>query len=385
MTAILVGAGIAGLSTALALAQRGMASVVVEQATAIEAVGAGLQLSPNATRILFGWGLEAPLRAVAMAPERAEVRDAASGRLLVANRLGDEAKARWGAPYLTLTRSALQSVLLEAVQAAGMSELRLGARVVSVDAAAASVTLDDGERLAGKAVIGCDGLRSIVREAVLRPEPPRFTGQTAWRGLARMEGPPLVQVWTGPHRHFVRYPVAPGLTNMVAVTEAARDDVEAWDTEGEAARLAAAFADWPEEVRATLAAVERPWRSALYDRPPLPRWTNGPVALLGDAAHPMLPFLAQGAGMAIEDAEVLAALLTTRPPAEALQAYQQARLARTAKVQGWAGRNARLFHLPSPAAQGLFGAAKVLDRMRGADPEARFDWLYGWRASAPHV
>ncbi len=377
MTAIIVGAGIAGLSTALALARRGVASTVVEQAPMIETVGAGLQLSPNATRILFGWGLEIELRANAVAPERAEVRDAATKRLLVENRLGAAAQARWGAPYLTVTRSALQSILLRAVEASGWAEVRLGARAIGVDAAA--LTLADGAVLHGSVVIGCDGLHSAVQAALFQPSPPRFTGQTVWRGLAALDAPPRVQVWTGPRRHFVRYPVAPGLVNMVAVTEAARDDVETWDAEGEAHRLAAAFADWPDAVRATIAAVAKPWRSALYDRPPLSRWTTGAATLLGDAAHPMLPFLAQGAGMAIEDAEVLAGLLATTEPAAALEAYARARLTRTAKVQAWASRNARLFHLPSPAALGLFGAARVLDRARGADPEARFDWLYGWR------
>jgi salicylate hydroxylase len=143
--------------------------------------------------------------------------------------------------------------------------------------------------------------------------------------------------------------------------------------------LAATFATWPEDVRVTIASVEQPWLTALYDRPPLPRWTSGRATLVGDAAHPMLPFLAQGAGMAIEDAFVVAKLLAeSDDPPEALLAYEQARRARTTKAQAWATRNARLFHLPPTTAAGVFGAAKLLDRLRGSEPEARFDWLYGW-------
>jgi salicylate hydroxylase len=236
----------------------------------------------------------------------------------------------------------------------------------------------------GDSLIGCDGLHSVVRTAVVGEAPARFTGQTAWRGLARMPvaGAARVQVWTGPRRHFVRYPVGEGLVNIVAVAEATGDDVESWDQTGEAARLARAFADWPEPVRATIAAVDQPWRSALYDRPPLTRWTAGRISLLGDAAHPMLPFLAQGAAMAIEDAWVAADLLARHEPDVALKAYERARLDRTAKAQAWASRNAALFHLPSPVAAGVFGAAGWLDKARGVAPEARFDWLYGWRPAA---
>jgi len=382
MKVIVVGGGIGGLTLASALARRGMQAVVIERAAAIAPVGAGLQLGPNAVRVLIALGFEAELKAASVAPLRAEVRDAATGRLLVMNRLGNDAVARWGAPYRVMSRAALQGMVLDRVQTEPEIELRLGAALSGLDQGDAGViaALSDGSRIDGDVLVGCDGLHSVVQSALLRPAPPRFTGQTVWRGLAPMAttGEPLVQVWTGPQRHVVRYPLADGVVNLVAIAEAAEDDVEGWDAEGEGARLAATFADWPEAVRDTIAAVDRPWRSALYDRAPLPRWSLGRATLLGDAAHPMLPFLAQGAGMAIEDAWVLAARLAERDdPVKALQLYQQDRLARTAKVQGWSSRNARLFHLPSPAAAAVFGAAQVWDRLRGAEPEARFDWLYG--------
>ncbi len=383
MVVMIAGGGIGGLSLAVALARQGLTSVVIEQAAAIDEVGAGIQIGPNATRVLRGWGLGEALDRVAVTPVAAEVRDAATGRLLVANRLGPAAQGRWGDSYLTITRAALQGLLLAAAQTSGRVEIRLGHSVIGAtsDGGRAGAALSNGETLSGEALIGCDGLHSVMQGAVLTASPPRFTRQTAWRGLARMptEGETRVQVWTGPSRHFVRYPVGPGLVNMVGVVEARADEVESWTAMGQGADLAAAFADWPEPVRATIAAVDRPWRSALHDRAPLTCWSRGRISLLGDAAHPMLPFLAQGAAMAIEDAEVLARLLGAGGAVDAaLAAYEHARLPRTAKVQAWASRNATLFHLPPLVSTGVFGAARLLDRVRSVEPEARFDWLYGW-------
>ena len=383
MTVIIAGGGIGGLSLALALARRGLESTVIEAAPAIEAVGAGLQLGPNATSVLAGWGLADALAERAVEPVQAVVRDARTGAVLVRSRFGQDARARWGAPYLGLTRAALQSLLLEAAQASGLVRLRLGARIASVrsEALAAVAVLEGGVELEGEVLFGCDGLRSQVQAAVFGRRAPRYTGQTVWRGLAALptDAPAEVQVWTAPRRHFVRYPVSRGLVNMVAVVEAPAAALESWTEVGQGGELAAAFAGWPESVRAAIAAVERPWRSALYDRAPLARWSHGRISLLGDAAHPMLPFLAQGAAMAIEDAEVAASLLAGGGDrAAALRAYEGARLSRTAKVQAWSRRNAVLFHLPSPVATGVFGAAKRLDQVRGVEGEARFDWLYGW-------
>jgi salicylate hydroxylase len=383
MSVIVVGGGVGGLSLALALARRGLTSTVLEQASAIEPVGAGLQLGPNAVRILEGWGLGAGLAEASIEPLRAEVRDAASGALLVANRLGEDARARWGAAYRVMTRSALQGLLLEAAVATGLVDLRLGSAVVRIrrERDGVAAVLEGRDEIEGDVLFGCDGLHSIVRDDLLGRRPPRFTGQTVWRGLAEMsDGPrPQVQVWTSSRKHFVRYPVAEGLVNMVAVVEAGEAETESWTQDGQGSDLAAAFDDWPERVRATIAAVARPWRSALYDRPPLHPWSRGRATLLGDAVHPMLPFLAQGAAMAIEDAEVAARCLSGGAhPEAALRAYKQQRWARATKVQAWSRRNATLFHLPSPVARAVFGAADAIDRLKGADGEARFDWLYGW-------
>ncbi len=382
MHVIVAGGGIGGLAAALALARRGVASTVVEQAAAFGEVGAGLQLSPNATRVLFALGLEARVRAMGFAPEAAEVRDHAGGRLLLRNALGAAAERRWGAPYLTVHRADLHAALVRAVAAAGLTEVRLGAEVRKVEAA--RVSLSTGETLTGDVVIGADGVRSAVRTALFGPAAPRFTGQIAWRLTAPRwtDGDDLTRVWTGPRRHFVCYPVRGGaLINVVAVTEADAWRGESWTEPGDKAALLAAFEGWPKTALDLIDAGDHVFRWALYDRPPLAAWSKGRASLLGDAAHPMLPFLAQGAAMAIEDAAVLARALTAGDaPEAALGRYEAARRPRTAKVQAWSRRNARLFHLPSAPAAAVFGAASVLDRLTPGGSAARFDWLYGYDA-----
>lgn len=391
MEVIVVGAGLGGLALALALARAGIDSTVVEQAPAFGEVGAGVQLSPNATRALFSLGLEAQARAIAATPEAAEVRDHRSGRLLLRNPLGEAAMARWGAPYWQAHRADLHAVLLAAAQAAGRTRFRLGASVAAVEGA--SVVLGDGERLTGDAVVGCDGVRSVVRQSLWGEGAAHFTGEVAWRAVVPVERlpagliRPIAAVWTGGGRHFVHYPVRGGaLINFIAITEEADWRVESWSEPGDKAALAAAFSGWPPSVRALIGGADSVLRWALYGRPPLERWSKGAVTLLGDAAHPMLPFLAQGAGMAIEDAVVLARCLQDGEGVEAsLARYEAARRARTAKVQAWSRRNATLFHLPAAAAAAAFGAASLLDRLRPGGGAERFDWLYGYDAAAAPV
>ncbi len=388
MPVIIVGAGIGGLTTALALARRGVPSVVLERAERMEEVGAGLQLSPNACRVLFDLGVETQVRRIGFAPDSVSVRSAGNNQVLLENRLGAFAEHRWRAPYLQVRRSALHAVLEAAVRASEHADMRLGMQVTGLEQRVdgAGVILANGQRVDGFVVIGCDGLNSILRAALWGRTPARFTGQTAWRGLARSQHLPLAlrteaSVWAGPQRHFVHYPVGEGWVNMVAVTEADACRGEGWTEDGERGALAKAFAGWPEPVRTIIGAVQTPWRSALFDRPPLAHWSKGRATLLGDAAHPMLPFLAQGAAMAIEDAAVLADCLADAVdiPA-ALLAYEASRRPRTAKVQAWASRNATLFHLPDSLLKAAFGAASVADRLASRPGEGRFDWLYGYRA-----
>jgi salicylate hydroxylase len=389
MPVIIVGAGIGGLTAALALAQRGVNCLVLERADTLEEVGAGIQLSPNACKVLFALGFEAQIRRAAFAPDAIMVRSASDSRTLLANRLGAFAQDRWGAPYLQIRRSALQRILHHAARARDHVELRFTAEVTGLELTAdhALVSLSNGEALAGSAVIGCDGLNSSVRAALWGATPARFTGHTAWRGLARAEALPMSLqtepgVWTGPRKHFVHYPVGEGWVNMVAVMEADAYRGEGWTQNADRDALVRAFADWPSPVRALIAAVQSPWRSALFDRPSLAKWSSGRATLLGDAAHPILPFLAQGAAMAIEDAAVLANCIAATPEIPlALAAYETARRARSAKVQSWATRNGALFHLPDPMLTAAFGAASLAGRFAGRPEEARLDWLYGYDAT----
>ncbi|OYX29531.1 MAG: hypothetical protein B7Y99_13020 [Caulobacterales bacterium 32-69-10] len=384
MRIVLAGAGIGGLTAAIALAGRAEV-VVLEQAAALSEVGAGLQLGPNATRVLQRLGLGEGLDAIGFEPEAIVVRDAASGAQMLRQPLGDAARARWGAPYLHVHRSDLQRLLRgRAMQTA---ELRLGARVEGLeqDAGRVSLRLAGGETVKADAVIGCDGLRSVVRAALFGAGRPRFTGMSAWRGTVAADQlpaglvPPVAAIWTGRGRHFVHYYVRGGaLVNFVGVVEGADWTAESWTEQGDKADLARDFAGWPAPVAALIAAVPEAWRWALFDRPPLAAWSRGRATLLGDAAHPMLPSFAQGASQAIEDGEAVARhLLGGADVVAALAAYQDERLARTTRVQALSRRNARLFHL-GQAARVLFAGEAAVARLTGSDGPARFDWLYGY-------
>jgi salicylate hydroxylase len=386
MHVALAGAGIGGLTAALALPEFARITLL-EQAGALREAGAGIQLSPNATRVLIRLGLGDALTAIAFEPQAAEVRDAATGRLLLSQPLGADARYRWGAPYLHVHRADLQDLLLWAVESRGRVKLNLRSKVAGVEQTDKAVTavLEGGSRLKADALIGCDGLHSKVRSSLWGAESSRFTGQTAWRGTVRTSNlpagliPPVAAVWTGPGRHFVHYYVRGGArVNFVGVVERRTWTGESWTEPGDPDQLAADFAGWPREVQAVIGAADEVWRWALFDRPPLPTWTKGRATLLGDAAHPMLPFLAQGAAMAIEDAAALGEALRLEPRIEpALAAYEAARRDRTARVQAASRRNAALFHLPPVLSRLTFGAAAALKGFDDSNGAGRFDWLYG--------
>ena len=386
MHVALAGAGIGGLTAALALPEDARITLL-EQAGALREAGAGLQLSPNATRILIGLGLGDALTAIAFEPQAVEVRDAASERLLLAQPLGADARYRWGAPYLHVHRADLQDLLLWAVETRGRVKLNLRSRVAGLGQTDKAVTavLEGGSRLKADALIGCDGLHSKVRAALWGTESTRFTGQTAWRGTVRTSSlpagliPPTASVWTGPGRHFVHYYVRGGArVNFVGVVERRTWTGESWNEPGDPAQLAADFKGWPQPVQAVIAAADEVWRWALFERPPLPAWTKGRATLLGDAAHPMLPFLAQGAAMAIEDAAALGQALRQGPTIEqALQDYEAGRRPRTTRVQAASRRNAALFHLPPALARLAFGSAALLNGFDDSHGARRLDWLYG--------
>ncbi|HTK36588.1 MAG TPA: FAD-dependent monooxygenase [Caulobacteraceae bacterium] len=386
MRVVLAGAGIGGLTAALALGSD-IEVVVLEQTQALTEIGAGLQLSPNATRILQRLGLGDALKTIGFEPEANEVREAASGALMLRQPLGAAARKRWDAPYLAAHRGDLQKILRQAVADRPNVELRLGVRVEGFDqdGPGVHVRVAGGESLRADALVGCDGLRSSVRQALWGADQPRFTGMMAWRGTVEADRlpagliPPVNLIWTGKGRHFVHYYVRGGaLVNFVGIVRRPDWRSESWTEQGDKADLASDFRGWPPSAQALIEAVPAAFRWALFDREPLAAWSKGRVSLLGDAAHPMLPTFAQGASQSIEDAEALGAWL--RDPATvsaSLTAYEAERRGRTTRLQLLSRRNAWLFHLGAPA-RGLFMAEAALARVGLTKGPARFDWLYGY-------
>jgi salicylate hydroxylase len=391
---IVAGAGIGGLSAALMLARGGFRVTVLEQAERLEETGAGIQLSPNATRILIALELGERLRPDIVVPSGVAIKTASGGHLAQMP-LGDAAERRYGAPYWCIHRGDLQAALLDAVRVSPDIVLRLGIRVedfvvhahgVSAACRQASASADQH----GIGLIGADGLWSSLRPRLGHRAQPEFQRRTAWRALvpASSVEPEFrsdeLQLWLGPDSHLVHYPVKGGaLINIVAIVTDHWAQ-PGWSAEGDRRELLARFSpwNWAEPVREFLALPERWLKWALYDLAPLRHWGEGPVTLLGDAAHPMLPFLAQGAAMAIEDAAVLAQRLALQPddPASAMRGYERARRRRTAMVQRSARRNGRIYHLAAAEAllRNLF-----LRAAGGLVLPRRYNWLYDWRTVPP--
>jgi salicylate hydroxylase len=389
-TILIAGAGIGGLALALCLARRGFHSQLLEQAERLEEIGAGIQLSPNATRILLDLGLQAGLERVVVAPEAIRVMRGRTGTELARAALGREAEFRYGAPYWVVHRGDLQAVLVEAVRSNPGIDLRLGTKVehfaegadgVTVRLRAPSAAVEEH----GIALVGADGIWSSVREQLGGLPAPQFRNRSAWRALvpadavAPEQRHPVTTLWLGPDAHLVHYPVRAGkMLNIVAVVEDTWRS-PGWDAPAGSGEIAARFSGWAREARSLIAAAQDAWSKwALYDSPPVRRWGRGRVVLLGDAAHPTLPFLAQGGAMAIEDASVLAAALARTPddPASAFRIYQRLRQPRIARVVREARRNGWIYHLAGPAA---LARDLALRTMGGEGLLASHDWLYDWR------
>jgi salicylate hydroxylase len=382
----IVGAGIGGLTAALTLARRGHSVTLIERRVGFSEIGAGLQLSPNASRILLDLGLGPALRRAVTEPERVVIRAMRSGGAIGAVALGHTMRERFGAPYWVVHRADLQTLLLDAVRSEPGIRLLMGRTVEEAengaDHATISLTSTGGARESLKAdlVIGADGIWSKVREAVGEREPPTFRGHVAWRAtLPRHDAPPAlagneVGLWLGREGHVVHYPVAGGrLLNVVAIERRAQP-VEGWATPGDGRDLLNSFAAASPLLKRLLT-IPAQWHLwSLFDRP-VGAMTKGRIALLGDAAHPVLPFLAQGAALAIEDAGALARLLGPTPPAVALAAYAEQRRGRAETVQRHARRNGMIYHAGPLVA---FGRDRVIRRLGPEGMTRRYDWLYGF-------
>ncbi|MDP3738404.1 MAG: FAD-dependent monooxygenase [Hyphomonadaceae bacterium] len=388
MRIVVAGAGIGGLSAALALARSGHEVEVVERSGVIGEVGAGLQLSPNAMKGLAALGVAEAAEAVSSEPEALELRIGKSGGKVFTIPVGQAARKRYGAPYLHIHRADLVDILKTAAERAGV-KIRLDARLAAFrrepDPAGLRIGLDTGDIMWADVLVGADGMRSTVRRLMFGAEHPRFTGAVAWRAIAPIEAcpdlPNAAVVWAGAGKHAVTYRIRGGaLINFVGVIEESDWQEEGWDKAGDKKELAAAFAGWAAPVTAVIGAARSCHRWALFDRDPLARWSEGRVTLLGDACHPMPPFQAQGAAMALEDAVVLARCLGgTDKPEAALLAYESKRKKRTAKVLTSARSNMGVFHRSNFATQAAtYGPMRVANTVLPAFVRSRQDWIYSY-------
>jgi salicylate hydroxylase len=393
-TIFIAGAGIGGLTASLALAARGFRVVVLEKAERLEEVGAGLQLSPNASRVLIELGLQPRLAARAVIPDAISLMSARSGEI-IRMPLGEAATFRAGAPYWVVHRADLQAALQAEVNGHSDIELRLGCQFEDAVVHAKGLTVvqrggTTRQQELALALIGADGIWSTVRHHLFPEVQPQFCGLIAWRGtleatqLPREYTSRRVQLWMGPNAHLVAYPISGARQiNIVAVVPGTWNR-PGWSAPGDIAELKNAFASskWAGPARMMIGAVDD-WRKwALFTVPNGGKWTNGSIALLGDSAHAMLPFAAQGAGMAIEDAAVLAKCLAEgagENPAgvpAALKRYAGQRRKRVSRVQRTARRNGMIYHLEGPLAYARDLAIKAIgpDRLL-----ARQDWIFDWR------
>ncbi|WP_295549254.1 FAD-dependent monooxygenase [uncultured Pseudacidovorax sp.] len=386
-TVLIAGGGIGGLTAALALLQRGFSVQVYEQARQLGEVGAGLQLSANTNRVLFALGLRNALEAVVSRPSGKQLRLWGSGESWDYFDLGTVSEQKFGAPYFTIYRPDLMDILASAVEAASPGAIHLGRRITKVlqDEGGARLEFEDGTSASGDLVVGADGVHSAVRRQLFGDGEPVYSGNMAWRGVMKMDELPAALrqstsvLWVGPGAHIVTYPIRRNeLLNFVGVVEKTEWTSESWSQQGTHDELHADFATWHPHVHALIDQIGVPFKWSLRGRRPLQRWSQGRVTLLGDACHPTLPFLAQGAAMSIEDGHVLARALSEHPDiGAALRAYDGARVERTNRIVSKAEENGRRFHndeMLDPAR-----ARAYVDREWSEDNVSRrYDWLYAY-------
>ncbi|HTM60493.1 MAG TPA: FAD-dependent monooxygenase [Burkholderiales bacterium] len=388
MRILIAGAGIGGLTAALALLRSGIDVEVYEQAPELKEVGAGVQLAANGTRVLYALGIGDELKALSCEAQGKEIRHWQTGETWKLFDLGPASIERYGFPYFTVYRPDLLEVLARAVRRAKPDAIHLGARCAGFTQGDASVTLQLENRgtVRGDALIGADGVHSRIRQTVLGPDRPEFTGTIAWRGVVPMERLPKHMArmvgsnWVGPGGHIVHYPLRAGkVMNFVGVLERSDWRIESWTARGTTEELASDYRGWHEDIQVFIRAIDTPYKWALMVRAPLERWTSRRVTLLGDAAHSMLPFLAQGAVMAIEDGFVLARALAQYGVEEGLQHYEAARRDRTRRTVEGSAANMHRFH--NRALADPVEGKRFIDRewtsQRIAD---RYEWLFRYDA-----
>jgi salicylate hydroxylase len=378
-----IGGGIGGLAAALALERRGAQVVVYEQSPELSEIGAGLNLTPNAVKALRALGVEEAVNAIASESYFLNIRSWRSGRYISRTRRADF-RQKFDAPNLSVHRADLLGVLAGALKT---TEVRFGARCIGVETrpSAAAVRFADGAAIEADVVIGADGIHSVVRNNLFGADVPRFTGCICWRGMAPIDAVPRDintkdgAMWMGPHGHVVHYPVRRGeLLNIVAHIDSDAWTEESWTHECDVAEVMTTYAGWNSALTRLYPLSERWYKWALYDRDPLERWSRGRVTLLGDSAHAMLPYLGTGAGMALEDACVLAAAIARRPDDldAALATYERVRVPRTKAAVLGARARARENHLASPWARLKRDLTFALrERFGGKDNTA---FLVGW-------
>jgi salicylate hydroxylase len=382
---LVAGAGIGGLTAALAALRKGIEVEVYEQARELKEVGAGVQLSANATRVLYELGVGDAVKALSCEAAAKEIHLWNTGETWKLFDLGKVSVERYGYPYFTVYRPDLLAVLAQAV---GPERIRLGRKCLGFtqDARKVRLHLEQGEA-EGDALVGADGVHSRIRQALFGADRPEFSGIIAWRGIVPMASLPahlhrmVGHNWIGPGGHVVHYPLRAGkVMNFVGALERSDWQVESWSARGTTDELAADFSGWHEDVQALIRGIAAPYKWALMVRPPMPRWTVGRVTLLGDACHSMVPFLAQGAAMAIEDGFVLARALCLP---DGLQRYEKARLDRTRRAVEGSADNIGRFHnraLADPS----HARAYVEREWAGQSVASRYEWLFRYdAASAP--
>ncbi len=386
----IVGCGVGGLTLALACRDTGISQIsAYEQASGAETAGHGIQLSPNATRVLFALGLKSALTEVAFQPDALHYRSHRTGYQIAMRPLGAFAEARYGAPFCQLLRGELTALLVKTLRERGCA-INYGWRCTDVvqQGATASLSFDNGHTRQHDLVVGCDGVHSGIRRHMHQEAPPSFTGHVAWRGITPVADLPRgfnsrpATVWLGPGCHLSHFLVSGGeQLAFTAILESGRSIEESWYERGDRDALAHQFKDWNPVVRALIEASHDLYHWPLYDRAPLARWTDGHVTLLGDACHPILPYLSQGAALAIEDAWVLARMLETweEEITAGLSDYERYRRNRAARVQVSSRREGQDLHLRDRWQVRWRNLRMALgSRYLPEIAMERNDWLYGY-------